>query len=63
MANIEGPQPDILHCPACQKPLRNVLRHEMRSPGYVRRDGTVSPDTHTYHCDSCHRRFEINQER
>lgn len=63
MANIPGPQPDILFCPVCKNLLRNVPRHEMRSKAYTRRDGSVSEHTHTYECHSCNNRFEINQAR
>lgn len=63
MANLPGPQSDIIYCPACQKPIFNVPRHAMKSQGYVRKDGSVSEHTHTYECHSCKRRFEINQDR
>lgn len=63
MANVPGPQPDVVYCPHCRGELRNVPREEMRSRGYVRRDGTVSEHTHTYECVGCGRRFEINQDR
>jgi len=65
MANIPGPQPDIQYCPICKEKLRNIPREEMTSPGYVRADGTVSPDTHSYECTStaCGNRFEINQDQ
>ena len=63
MANIPGPQPDIQFCPSCRGGLRNIPRNEMRSPGHVRADGTVSEHTHTYECTECHSRFEINQAR
>jgi uncharacterized protein with PIN domain len=63
MANVTGPQPDVLYCPCCKGALRNVPRAEMKSRGYVRQDGTVSEDTHTYECQSCGTRFEINQDR
>jgi hypothetical protein len=63
MANVTGPQPDVLYCPCCKGGLRNVSRAEMKSRGYVRSDGTVSEDTHTYDCKSCGARFEINQDR
>lgn len=63
MVNLTGPQPDIKFCPVCRGCLRNIPRNEMRSGGYVRRDGTVAEHTHTYECNSCHTRFEINQER
>lgn len=45
MANKPGIQPDIKYCPICKGDLRNVLREEMKSKGYVRKDGTVSPYT------------------
>jgi uncharacterized protein with PIN domain len=63
MANLPGPQHDIRFCPSCKANLRNVPRGEMKSRGYVRPDGTVSPHTHTYECESCNRKFEINQDR
>jgi len=63
MANLSGPQPNVLFCPRCKGDLRNVARDEMRSKGYKRKDGTVSQDTHTYECRSCKHRFEINQEQ
>jgi len=63
MANVAGPQPDVLYCPACKADLRNVPRNEMVSPGYIRADGTVSPHTHTYECQHCNNSFEINQNR
>ena len=63
MANRPGPQPDVQYCPACRSTVRNVPREEMKSRGYVRRDGTVAEDTHTYECTACSRRFEINQDQ
>lgn len=63
MANIPGPQFDVKYCPACKGNLKNVLRAEMTPSGYVRKDGTVSPDTHTYVCTKCDIKFEINQQR
>ncbi len=63
MANLPGPQPDVQFCPRCKGDLRNVAREEMRSQGYKRKGGTVSPHTHTYECQSCKHRFEINQEQ
>ncbi len=63
MANVSGPQPDVKFCPACKGDLRNLVRSEMRSKGYKRSDGTVSPDTHSYECRTCKHRFEINQEQ
>lgn len=63
MANVPGPQPDVQHCPRCCSPLRNVPREEMKSRGHCRRDGTISPHTHTYECKNCKHRFEINQDR
>ena len=63
MANVSGAQPDVQHCPACRAMLRNVPRATMKSGGYTRADGTVAPETHTYECTSCRRRFEINQAR
>jgi uncharacterized protein with PIN domain len=53
MANLPGPQPDIKYCPACKAKVRNILRNEMKSQGYVRKDGTVSEYTHTYECLEC----------
>lgn len=43
MANVPGPQPDVKFCPTCKAPLRNIPRSQMRSRGYVRRNGVVSP--------------------
>jgi len=63
MANIPGSQPDIKYCPVCKWELVNVPRNKMKSRGYVRKDGTVSKDTHTYDCAKCKNRFEINQDR
>ena len=63
MANLSGSQPDVKFCPICKSKLRNVARSEMKSRGYVRRDGTVAEDTHTYDCTICRMRFEINQDR
>ncbi len=63
MVNVSGPQPDILFCPACKGQLINIPREEMVSGGYIRADGTVSEDTHTYECSECQNRFEINQRR
>lgn len=63
MANIPGPQPDIKYCPICKMNMRNVPRSQMRSKGYVRKDGSVSEHTHTYECLECKNRFEINQDR
>ena len=63
MANITGPQLDIKFCPVCKLDLENVPREKMISPGYRRKDGTVSEHTHTYYCKSCENRFEINQHR
>ena len=63
MANIPGPQSDIKFCPICKSDLENVLRSDMKSKGYVRKDGSVSEHTHTYDCANCRNRFEINQER
>lgn len=48
MANKSGIQPDIKLCPRCKGELRNIPRSEMKSQGYVRKDGTVSDQTHTY---------------
>ncbi len=63
MANLTGPQPQVLYCPTCKHDLRNVPREEMRSRPRRRADGTFPTHTHTYECQTCHRRFEINQER
>lgn len=63
MANLPGPQPDIKFCPKCKGDVEIVPRSKMRSRGYTRRDGTVSEHTHTYDCNSCGTRFEINQDR
>lgn len=63
MANITGPQPDVIYCPTCRGELANIPRDDMASPGYTRADGTVAADTHTYQCAMCGRRFEINQAR
>ncbi|HXM59267.1 MAG TPA: hypothetical protein VN950_00330 [Terriglobales bacterium] len=63
MANLPGPQPDVLFCPRCKGDLRNVARGEMRSKEYERKDGAVPPHTHTYECRNCKHRFEINQEQ
>lgn len=63
MANRTGEQPDIKYCPACKEILRNIPRKEMKSKGYIRKNGTVSEHTHTYECLVCKNRFEINQDR
>jgi uncharacterized protein with PIN domain len=63
MANVPGKQPDVQFCPRCKGRLRNVPRSQMKSRGYVRADGKVSPETHTYECTECENRFEINQDR
>lgn len=63
MANVSGQQPDIKFCPVCKSALVNVPRDKMTSPGYRRKDGTVSEHTHTYDCKLCKNRFEINQQR
>jgi uncharacterized protein with PIN domain len=63
MANIPGPQPEVKYCPSCKANLNNVPRSQMTSNGYVRVDGSVSPDTHTYICTECGKKFEINQQR
>lgn len=63
MANKTGPQPEVRFCPRCKGELRNVPRNEMKSEGYVRKDGTVAKDTHTYECLGCGTRFEINQDQ
>jgi len=63
MANLPGPQPDIKYCPVCKSALVNVPRREMKSRGYLRKDGSVSEHTHTYDCLKCNNRFEINQDR
>ena len=63
MANLPGPQPGVKFCPVCRAEVRNIPREEMKSRGYVRRDGSVAEHTHTYECQSCDRRFEINQDQ
>jgi uncharacterized protein with PIN domain len=63
MANQTGLQLDIKYCPICKAEINNVPRNKMKSKGYVRKDGTVSSETHTYECLSCGNRFEINQDR
>lgn len=63
MANKSGPQLDIKYCPICKGELRNVPRERMRSKGYIRKDGTVTQNTHTYECAVCKKRFEINQDQ
>lgn len=63
MANKPGLQLDIKFCPICMGKLRNVPRSEMKSPGYIRKDGSVSEHTHTYECLECRTRFEINQDQ
>ena len=65
MANISGPQPDVLYCPACKSELNNVPRSDIRSTGHTRANGMVAEETHTYACTNkdCERRFEINQAR
>ena len=63
MANRTGMQPDVKFCPKCKGDLRNIPRSEMKSQGYVRKDGTVSEHTHTYECFECGTRYEINQDR
>jgi len=63
MANKPGPQLDVKYCPACKGNLKNVPCDEMTSSGYIKKDGTVSPDTHTYTCTKCGIKFEINQQR
>lgn len=62
MANKPGPQPDVKYCPKCKARLKNVPREEMKTR-YVRRDGSVPQSTHTYDCNECSTRFEINQHR
>jgi len=63
MANLPGLQPDIKYCPICKSDLINIPRSKMKSTGYKRKDGTVSPDTHSYECNQCKNIFEINQDR
>lgn len=63
MANKTGVQPDIKFCPKCKGELRNIPRSEMKSKGYIRKDGSISQYTHTYECPICRTRFEINQDR
>lgn len=61
MQSASQPQLDVQFCPKCGQPLRNLPRSEMKSRGYVRRDGTVAPFTRTYECLSalCGERFQI----
>ena len=42
MANKTGVQPDVEFCPKCKGDLRNVPRSEMKSKGYIRKDGSTS---------------------
>lgn len=63
MANVPGKQPDVRDCPRCKGRLQSVPRSQMKSRGYRRANGTISPDTHTYDCIECQTRFEINQDR
>ena len=63
MANVTGQQPEVKYCPRCKGDLRNVPRSAMVSKGYKRKDGTVSPHTHTYDCQSCGTRFSIKPGR
>ena len=63
MANTSGPQPYVKFCTRCRGELKNIPRSEMKSKGYVRKDGTVSEYTHTYECLGCATRFEINQDQ
>lgn len=63
MANRTGPQPNVKFCPSCKGELRNVPRSEMKSNGYIRKDGSASEHTHTYQCLKCNTRFEINEDR
>lgn len=63
MANLSGPQPKIKYCPICRGNLKNVPREKMKSKGYMRKDGSVAPYTHTYDCKICSTRFEINQDQ
>ena len=63
MANRTGPQPDVKFCPICKANLYNIPRSQMKSKGYVIKDGSVSDFTHTYECLECKTRFEINQDR
>lgn len=63
MANRTGPQPEVLFCPTCKEKLFNIPRGQMKSKGYVRKDGSVSQFTHTYKCKKCGNSFEINQDR
>lgn len=62
MANRIGPQPEIKLFPICKENLRNITHSEMKSKGYVRKDGSVSEFTHIYECVKCKTRFEINQD-
>ena len=63
MANVPGEQIDVKFCPTCKGVLKNVPRDQMKSAGHRRADGTISEHTHTYQCQSCNKRFEINQDR
>lgn len=63
MANLSGPQPKIKYCPICKGNLKNVPREKMKSKGYIRKDGSAAPHTHTYDCKICSARFEINQDQ
>jgi len=63
MANVTGEQLDVTYCPACKGRLANIPRDQMVSGAYTRADGTVAPETHTYECENCGIRFEINQRR
>ncbi|WP_026395193.1 hypothetical protein [Acetobacterium malicum] len=63
MANKTGSQPYIMFCPICKGDLVNIPRNEMKSKGYIRKDGTVSQFTHTYECKAYGNTFEINQDR
>ena len=60
MANKPRPQPEIQVCPVCKGLLCNVPRNEMKSRGYIRKDGTISQFAQTYECMECKKRFEIN---
>lgn len=60
--NEKAIQSDIKFCPVCRSNFRNGPRLEMKSPGYIRKDGSVSEHKHTYECEKCNVRFEINQD-
>jgi len=59
MANLSGPQTRREVLSRCKGDLSNIPRQSMKSRGYIRRDGTVSEDTHTYECSRCGIRFGL----